>query len=128
MVGDTMTNRSDIRWDDGPEWDEERLSTYERNTRILENNNQLLADVIKPWKEFANAMEKSQEPTEEEKLEQEVWAVQNDLYKLCHKHAFKEVREILRHTHEYMAETIEVLEERDAELRSHPAQFHRSSA
>jgi hypothetical protein len=131
--------RSDPRWGDGQEWDEERLATYERNTRLIESQNQLLAEVIKPWQDFADAMEESQRQvdaerenpkegeTEEEKIEREADYIQRLLYKLCHKHAFKEVREILQHTKEYMQETIEVLEERDEENRSHPAQFHRSS-
>jgi hypothetical protein len=122
--------RSDIRWGDGPEWDEESLSNYERNTRILENNNQLLADVVKPWQEFADAMEESQKQVN---MERTADCAQRYLYELCHAHEFAKVREILRHTHEYMTETIEVLEEREIDrLREEKARysagFHRSSA
>jgi hypothetical protein len=109
----------------GKPMNEEQMARFEMQTAILENNNQLLADVIKPWKDFADAMEKSQN---QDDIERTADCAQRYLYELCHKHAFKEVREILRHTHEYMAETIEVLEERENELPRHPAQFHRSSA
>jgi DNA-binding XRE family transcriptional regulator len=79
---------------------------------------------MKPWEEFANAMEESQR---QEEIERTADCTQRHLYELIHKHAFKEVREILRHTHEYMAETIEVLEEREqpSGFRATP---HRHSA
>jgi hypothetical protein len=51
---------------------------------------------------------------------------QRYLYELIHDGAFKEVREILRHTSEYMAEHIEYLEERDTQMRL--PQVHRQSA
>jgi hypothetical protein len=124
MVADM--SRSDIFWgDDTREERMARLESHELKTRILENNNQLLADVIKPWQEFADAMEESQRQVE---IERTADCAQRYLYDLCHAHEFAKVREILRHTHEYMAETIEVLEEQDAEARSHPAQFHRQSS
>jgi hypothetical protein len=65
--------------------------------------------IVKPWEEFANAMEESQRLVE---IERTADCAQRYLYDLIHKHAFREVREILRHTKEYMDETIEVLEER----------------
>jgi hypothetical protein len=79
---------------------------------------------MKPWEEFANAMEESQRLVE---IEEEADRIQYQLYNLIHKHAFAEVREILRHTHEYMTETIEVLEEREqpSGFRATP---HRHSA
>ncbi len=119
-------NKSDIRWDDGPEWDEDRLARLERHelqTRILENNSQMLVDVMA--RHAPTDVIKTL--TTEENMERTADCAQRYLYELCHAHEFEKVREILRHTHEYMAETIEVLEERDAERRSHPAQFHRSS-
>jgi hypothetical protein len=100
------------------------LDQFELQTRILENHNQLLDDATKPWRELADMMQRTL--TKEEDIERTADCAQRYLYDLCHMNAFKEVREILRHTHEYMAETIEVLEERDEP--SHPAQFHRSSA
>jgi hypothetical protein len=66
------------------------------------------AVIMKPWEEFANAMEESQRLVE---IERTADCVQRQLYELIHKHAFREVREILRHTKEYMDETIEVLDE-----------------
>jgi hypothetical protein len=107
--------------------DEERMARFELQTAILENNSQMLNDAIKPWKDFADVMKKAQD---EDSIERTADCAQRYLYELCHRHAFKEVREILRHTHEYMQETIEVLEERENEeneLPLHPAQFHRSS-
>jgi hypothetical protein len=65
---------------------------------------------MKPWEEFADAMEASQRLDE---IERTADCIQRQLYQLIHMHAFKEVREILRHTHEYIAETIEMLEERE---------------
>jgi hypothetical protein len=64
---------------------------------------------MKPWEEFANAMEESQRLVE---IEHAAKKGQHHLYKLIHLEAFREVREILQHTKEYMDETIEVLEER----------------
>jgi HD superfamily phosphohydrolase YqeK len=65
---------------------------------------------MKPWEEFADALEASQRLDE---IELAADCIQRQLYQLIHMHAFKEVREILRHTHEYIAETIEMLEERE---------------
>jgi hypothetical protein len=79
---------------------------------------------MKPWEEFADALEASQRLVE---IEEEADRIQYQLYKLIHMHAFKEVREILRHTHEYMAETIEVLEERE-QPSGFRASVHRHSA
>jgi hypothetical protein len=79
---------------------------------------------MKPWEEFANAMEESQRL---ETIERTGDCVQRELYNLIHMHAFKEVREILRHTHEYMVETIEVLEERE-QPSGFRASVHRHSA
>jgi hypothetical protein len=128
MVAD-MT-RSDIRWDDGgPEWDEDRLARLERHemqTRIIENNNQMLVDVMKPWMELANVMEKK---TQQEETERTIDCAIRYLEDAIHKNAFKEVRSAIHHLNEYMAERIEYLEERqEAEQPRFPAQFHRSSA
>jgi hypothetical protein len=79
---------------------------------------------MKPWEEFADAMEASQRLDE---IERTADCAQRYLYELIHKHAFKEVREILRHTHGYMAETIEVLEERE-QPSGFRASVHRHSA
>jgi hypothetical protein len=65
--------------------------------------------VVKPWEEFANAMEESQRLVD---IERTADCVQRQLYELIHAEAFREVREILQHTKEYMDEHIEVLEER----------------
>jgi hypothetical protein len=64
---------------------------------------------MKPWEEFANAMEESQRLVD---IERTADCAQRYLYDLIHAEAFREVREILQHTKEYMEETIEVLEER----------------
>jgi hypothetical protein len=64
---------------------------------------------MKPWEEFANAMEESQHAVD---IERTADCAQRHLYELIHLEAFREVREILQHTKEYMDETIEVLEER----------------
>jgi hypothetical protein len=78
---------------------------------------------MKPWEEFADAMEESQRLVE---IERTADCTQRYLYDLIHQHAFKEVREILQHTKEYMDETIEVLEERAA-IRRLPS-VHRQRA
>jgi hypothetical protein len=65
--------------------------------------------IVKPWEEFANSMEESQRLVE---IERTADCVQRQLYDLILAEAFREVREILQHTKEYMEETIEVLEER----------------
>jgi lysyl-tRNA synthetase class I len=84
---------------------------------------------MKPWEEFANAMEESQRQDE---IERTADCAQRYLYELCHKHAFAEVREILQHTKEYMEETIEVLEEDRETIEEQPSGFratpHRYSA
>jgi hypothetical protein len=79
---------------------------------------------MKPWEEFANAMEESQR---QEEIERTVDCAQRYLYELVHANAFAEVREILQHTKEYMEETIEVLEEKAATRRRLPS-VHRHSA
>jgi HD superfamily phosphohydrolase YqeK len=78
---------------------------------------------MKPWEEFADAMEESQRL---DKIERTADCVQRELYELVHANAFAEVREILQHTKEYMEETIEVLEEKAAARRR--PQVHRQSA
>jgi xylose isomerase len=79
---------------------------------------------MKPWEEFANAMEESQRQVD---IERTADCTQRQLYELIHNHAFAEVREILQHTKEYMDETIEVLEEKEqpSGFRATP---HRHSA
>jgi HD superfamily phosphohydrolase YqeK len=79
---------------------------------------------MKPWEEFADAMEESQRQVE---IERTADCAQRYLYELVHKHAFKEVAEIVQHTREYMEETIEALEEREqpSGFRATP---HRHSA
>jgi HD superfamily phosphohydrolase YqeK len=84
---------------------------------------------MKPWEEFADAMEASQRLDE---IERTADCIQRQLYQLIHMHAFKEVREILRHTKEYMEETIEVLQEDRETIEEQPSGFratpHRHSA
>jgi hypothetical protein len=81
---------------------------------------------MKPWEEFANAMEESQRAVD---IERTADCTQRYLYDLIHKRAFKEVREILQHTKEYMDETIEVLMEKDLEQsRGFRASVHRHGA
>jgi hypothetical protein len=65
--------------------------------------------IVKPWEEFANALEESQRLVD---IERTADCAQRYLYDLIQKEAFREVREILQHTKEYMEETIEFLEER----------------
>jgi type III secretory pathway component EscV len=77
------------------------------------------------WEEFADAMEESQRLVE---IERTADCTQRYLYELIHAKAFKEVREILRHTKEYMDETIEVLEEEKEQPRGLRASVHRQSA
>jgi lysyl-tRNA synthetase class I len=107
--------RSDIRWGDGPEWDEERLSNYERNTRILEDNSQMLVDVIKTL-------------TKEEDLERTIDCAIRYLEDAIDKDAFKQVRSAIHHLNEYMAERIEFLEEQQETLQPRLPSVHRSSA
>jgi hypothetical protein len=61
-----------------------------------------------------------------EEIERTADCAQRYLYELSHDHAFREVREILQHTKEYMDETIEVLEEEKE--RGFRASVHRNSA
>jgi HD superfamily phosphohydrolase YqeK len=79
---------------------------------------------MKPWEEFADALEASQRQVE---IERAADCAQRYLYELVHANAFAEVREILQHTKEYMEETIEVLEEKAAARRRLPS-VHRHSA
>jgi hypothetical protein len=55
---------------------------------------------MKPWEEFADAMEESQRLVE---IERTADCTQRYLYDLIHQHAFKEVREILQHTNALFA-------------------------
>jgi len=71
--------------------------------------------MTKPWEEFANAMEESQRLVE---IERTADCTQRQLYELIHAGAFREVREILRHTEEYMDETIQALDEAESDRRS----------
>jgi hypothetical protein len=86
---------------------------------------------MKPWEEFANAMEASQRQVD---IERTADCAQRYLYDLIHANAFREVRQILQHTKEYMDETIEVLEEEKEAaawletVLSFRASVHRSSA
>jgi hypothetical protein len=61
-----------------------------------------------------------------QEIERTADCAQRYLYELIHDKAFAEVRGILRHTAEYMAEHIEYLEERDAQMRL--PRVHRQSA
>jgi HD superfamily phosphohydrolase YqeK len=79
---------------------------------------------MKPWEEFADALEASQRLDE---IERAADCAQRYLYELVHANAFVEVREILQHTKEYMEETIEVLEEKASARRRLPS-VHRNSA
>jgi hypothetical protein len=63
----------------------------------------------------------------EQKIEQDVDCVIRDLESLIDRQAFKEVRLILRHATDYMAETIEALEELDQSRGIIPS-VHRQSA
>jgi uncharacterized protein Yka (UPF0111/DUF47 family) len=80
---------------------------------------------MKPWEAFADAMEESQRL---DAIERTADCIQRELYELIHAGAFKEVREILQHTKEYMGETIEVLEEEKEQPSGFRATPHRHSA
>jgi hypothetical protein len=64
----------------------------------------------------------------EQRIEEDADRVTNDLEKLVDRHAFKEVRLILRHITDYMAETIEALEEYQEQPSGFRASPHRHSA
>jgi hypothetical protein len=63
----------------------------------------------------------------EQKIERDMDCVIRDLESLIDRQAFKEVRMILRHATDYMAETIEALEELDQRQGILPS-VHRHSA
>jgi hypothetical protein len=63
----------------------------------------------------------------EQKIERDMDCVIRDIESLIDRQAFKEVRLILRHATDYMADTIEALEELE-QARGFHASVHRTSA
>jgi hypothetical protein len=64
----------------------------------------------------------------EQKIERDADCVTRELESLVDRQAFKEVRLIIRHITDYMAETIEALEEYDEQPSGFRASVHRQSA